>query len=107
MHLLVPTRIMEIPASLLDPKVADLAAKYSVPVLLVARTIGQAVIAQTQVRGHPGFELSHQFRDVKYRPWEKPGIFWRRGRKMKMNVLGNRSHAFASQCQSDLRWGVV
>lgn len=53
--LLVPARIMKIPAGLLDPKVANLTPDDSVPILLVTRTVGQAVVAKAQVGRHPGF----------------------------------------------------
>jgi hypothetical protein len=38
--LLMPASIMEVPTCLLDPKVADLTTDNSVPVLLMAGSIG-------------------------------------------------------------------
>ena len=47
MDLLVPRRIVELPPSLRDPEIADFTANNSVPILLVSRSIGEAVIAKT------------------------------------------------------------
>ncbi len=55
MHLLMPARIAKHPARLGDPEIAHFAAEDGVPVGLVAGPIGEAVVAEAEVSGHPGF----------------------------------------------------
>lgn len=77
--LLMPAGIMEIPPCLLDPKVANLTTNNSIPVLLMARSICQAVIAQTQIDRHPGFQLCHQVRNVENAFRKEPSVLRRGG----------------------------
>jgi hypothetical protein len=50
---LMPSAAVEFPPGLLDPEIRHFASDYSRVVLLITGAVGQAVVAQTQVRGHP------------------------------------------------------
>lgn len=94
------------PASLLDPEVAQLAADYGVPILLTTRAVGQTVVAKAEIGWHPWLELGHQFRYVEDLSGKKSRVFWGDGREMQVNIACRRSHSFAGEGESDLRWGM-
>lgn len=48
-HLFVPAGILKIPPSLLDPEVTDLTANNGVPVFFGAGSVGQTMIAQSEL----------------------------------------------------------
>lgn len=100
--LLVPTGVGECPSGLLDPEVADFTAGDSIPVLLAARSIGQTVVAEPEIRRHPWLQLSHQLRHVEDTPRQKASVFGRSRGERQVHVSRHQCQTLASQCQGHL-----
>ena len=73
----MPDCVVEVPSRLLDPEVAHFAADDGSPVFFTTWPVGETVVAEAQVGGHPRLQLGHQLRHIEDGLGQKSCVFGR------------------------------